>query len=103
MEKLARVIVKFKWLTIIAVIGLTIVLGYQLKNIIVDLVWQYCTLGCNICKTDGFIRVTTDNKFKYCLGEKTEISFKKELNDRDSKGLMNKFDNAISKLGDFSN
>ena len=71
--------------------------------IIVDLVWQYCTLGCNICKTDGFIRVTTDNKFKYCLGEKTEISFKKELNDRDSKGLMNKFDNAISKLGDFSN
>jgi len=76
--------------------------SYKLKNIKIDLVWQYCTLGCNICKTDGFIRVTTNNKFKYCLGDKSEISFKKELDDRNGKGLMKKFEEAISSLGNFS-
>jgi hydrophobe/amphiphile efflux-3 (HAE3) family protein len=77
MKKIVGVIIKFKWLTIIAVIGLTVLLGYQLKNITINADFinslpnddpaakLYKDIGEKYSGNDmGMIVLETDNVFK---------------------------------------
>lgn len=61
------------------------------KKTTIDVVWQYCILGSEICKKDGFIRITPDLTFSYCLSEGKEISFKQALEQKDLKGIEDAF------------
>lgn len=72
---------------------------YFSKDLRVDVVWQYCTTGCKICGTDGFIRVTPDYKFKWCISETGEVPFASELKSRDAKGIKDKFLQTIENMG----
>jgi hypothetical protein len=67
----------------------------------VDVVWQYCTLGCHICKTEGFVRVTPSNEFKYCIAGNAGVSFERELRSDDVKGIKERFYEALSQMGCF--
>ncbi|MDO9155156.1 MAG: efflux RND transporter permease subunit [Paludibacter sp.] len=77
MNKLAEAIIKFKWFIIIAVLGLTAVFGYQLKNIKInsDIISSlpdddpaaalYKNIGTQFGGNDmGMIVLETDNIFK---------------------------------------
>jgi len=50
----------------------TVVSATRLRFVIspstsVELVYQYCTVGCDVCRTDGFIRIGANRSLSFCL------------------------------------
>lgn len=68
------------------------------NNTNVELVYQYCMAGCNICRTDGFIRITPKPDISYCLAKET-ISIEDEIKTLDVPGIKKAILSAIDLLG----
>ena len=69
------------------------------KDTVVDMVWQYCMVGCDVCRKDGFIRLLPDLKFSYCLAKGADVSVSDEVERQDFEGIRNKFEKAVSMMG----
>lgn len=68
------------------------------KNTDIQLVYQYCMIGCNTCRTDGFIRISPKPDISYCLTAKT-ILIEKEMKTLDILGIRKAILSAIDLLG----
>ncbi len=67
----------------------------------IDVVWQYCTVGCGACKVDGFIRVLPTYEFRYCIADGAGVPFQKELMAKDLAGIQKRFAEAVTLMGTF--
>jgi len=65
----------------------------------VVVVYQYCTIGCNVCKGDSFIRIDPTPALSYCLAAEP-VKIGEELRKKDIKGLRNRLIEVVSKMGE---
>ncbi len=75
-------------------------LKYKIKNsnTYVELIYQYCMIGCNVCRTNGFIRISPKPDISYCLAKET-ISLEKEIKDLDVNAIRKAMLSAIDLMG----
>jgi molybdenum cofactor biosynthesis enzyme MoaA len=64
----------------------------------VSVVYQYCMVGCDVCRTDGFIRVDPSPAVSYCLAS-PPISLRSALQEGDREALRVAFSQAIAQMG----
>ena len=65
---------------------------------VVDLVYQYCSIGCDVCRSDGFIRVDPTLALSYCLAARP-IPIREAVKARDAPSLAHVFAEAIAAMG----
>ncbi|HSQ98220.1 MAG TPA: radical SAM protein [Rickettsiales bacterium] len=64
----------------------------------IELFYHYCFIGCNVCRTNGHLRITPEPEISYCLAKKG-ISIEKEIQNSDVKGLRKALLSAIDLMG----
>ncbi len=62
------------------------------------LLYQYCSVGCNICRVDGYLRLSPEPSISYCLAAEP-ISIAEEAVRNDRKGLLKKLHMAEERKG----
>lgn len=75
-------------------------LKYKIKgsDTYVEVIYQYCMIGCNVCKTNGFLRVSPKPDISYCLAKKT-ISIEEEMKNLDVNGIRMAIISASNLMG----
>jgi molybdenum cofactor biosynthesis enzyme MoaA len=64
----------------------------------VELVYQYCSVGCDVCRSDGFIRVDPTLALSYCLAA-PPIPIRSAVKSRDTAALSQAFAVAVGAMG----
>ncbi len=62
------------------------------------LVYQYCSVGCNVCRVEGFLRIDPEPALSYCLAAEP-VSIGEEASKGDVEGLKAKFELAMNGMG----
>lgn len=64
----------------------------------IDLVYQYCMVGCDVCRSDGFIRLDPSLSLSYCLASGA-ISVRELVQERRLEALREAFAGAVEAMG----
>lgn len=67
-------------------------------NHTIDLVYQFCMVGCDVCRTDGFIRIDPSPSLSYCLAAR-RIPLLTTLERKDMRALRELFEAAVRSMG----
>lgn len=74
-------------------------LRFRIKeDVYADVVYQFCMVGCSVCRTDGFIRFDPTPAISYCLASEP-ISIKDPISSNDSLHIRQLFLEAVGRMG----
>ncbi len=74
-------------------------LRFRIKESVhTDVVYQFCMVGCGVCRTDGFIRFDPTPAISYCLAS-GPISIKEEIDSKDPLKIRQLFLRAVNQMG----